>query len=904
MGAAGALPEGTVTFLFTDLEGSTRLLQAHPAAYRDAVRRHHELLRGAVEGHGGAVFETVGDAVYAAFAQATDAVAAALEGQVALQGADWGGLGPSAVRARMGLHTGEVEVQGGHYFGAPLYRDARLTATAHGGQVVLSQTAYDLVRDALPPEAALRDLGEHRLKDLQRPERVFQLAHPELPGEFPPLRSLDALPHNLPLQVTSFVGREREMADVRRLLATTRLLTLTGPGGTGKTRLALQVAADLGDRYAQGAWLAELAAVADPAQVPNAVAAALGVQGEPGRPLADTVLAALRERELLLVLDNCEHLLDACAALADRVLHACPRVQLLATSREALGIAGEVSWRVPSLALPGPAGAPSAATLTQFEAVQLFIQRAVAVQPAFRVTNQNAPAVAQICTRLDGIPLALELAAARVRALPPAQLLARLEDRFRLLTGGSRTALPRQQTLQAAVDWSYDLLSGQEQALFDRLSVFAGGFALEAAEAVCAGAGVDELETVDLLTRLVDKSLVAAEELPDGTARYALLETLRQYGRARLVAGGGAAALHERHAAHYLALTEEAESALEGPQQAAWYDRLEREHDNLRAALGWWIDRQDASHALRLAGVLWLLWWFRGYNNEGEAWLDRVLALPGADAPSPALVKTLGGSWGLAITRGWGPGMARARPLMERCAAVAEAVDDPRSRAIALHARIWAATDLAEQRRCAEEAAALAQEVGPNRGLLVPLVVLGEAESRAGNRAAAWALLQRCLDGCRAIGDGWGIAYALNVQRVLARREGDYARARSLQQEALAAMRPLGHHGGISNVLGQLARTAQAQREYPAARGYFDEAIVIERRSGRRAGLADGLQGLGDLSREEGDLDAARRAYAEALELRQALSDEEQAAAVRERLEALDAAQAVDAAEPLKPDAR
>src|SRR5262245_263895 len=407
------LPTGTVAFLFTDLEGSTALLQAHPAAYRAAVRRHHELLLEAVEARGGVVFETVGDAVYAAFARPTDAVEAALAGQLALQAEDWGGVG--ALRARMGLHLGEVERQGGHYFGAPLYRCARLTATAHGGQVVLSEATAALVRDALPPGAGLRDLGPHRLKDLQAPERVAQLLHPDLPASFPPLRSLDVLPNNLPRQLTSFVGRERELAQVRRLLAAAPLLTLTGAGGAGKTRLALQAAADALDAYPDGVWLADLAPAADPGLVPPAVAAALGVREEPGQPIPATLAGALRPKRLLLVLDNCEHLLDACARLADALLRACPGVRVLATSREALGIAGETAWRVPSLELPDARHPPPPERLTQYEAVRLFVDRALAARPDFAVTDQNAPAVAALCARLDGIPLALELAAARVR---------------------------------------------------------------------------------------------------------------------------------------------------------------------------------------------------------------------------------------------------------------------------------------------------------------------------------------------------------------------------------------------------------------------------------------------------------------------------------------------------------
>jgi predicted ATPase/class 3 adenylate cyclase len=654
---AGALPAGTVTFLFTDLEGSTRLLEAHPHAYQDAVARHHALLRGAVEAHGGAVFETVGDAVYAAFARPTDAVAAALAGQVALHREAWGAVGE--LRVRMGLHTGEVERQGAHYFGAPLYRGARLTATAHGGQVVLSEATAALVREALPPGAGLRDLGAHRLKDLQQPERVAQLTHPALPAAFPPLRSLDARPHNLPLQLTSFVGRERELGEVARRLGAVRLLTLTGAGGVGKTRLALQTAAGLVEAHPDGVWLVELAPLADPALVPQAVAAAVGVREEPGRPLVATLADALRPKHLLLLLDNCEHLLDAAAALAAALLRACPGVRVLATSREALGLAGEAPYRVPSLALPAPGSTPPVAAPARPEAVTLFVERAAVAQPAFAVTDRTAPAVVEVCRRLDGIPLAIELAAARVRVLPVEQLLARLDDRFRLLTGGGRTVPPRQRTLRATVEWSHALLSEAERALFARLAVFAGGFSLEAAEAVGAGDGVPTDEVLDRLSRLVDQSLVVADEAADGTARFRLLETLRQYAGERLAASGEAAAARDRHAAFYLALAEASRPPAAEHHDGAWLARLEREHDNLRAALAWTQPRDDAPAAPappcgRRPG--------RASRRRGRAWPRRC----GGSGGSAATSRRGGGGWsgccagGPGRRRGRGCGGARA----------------------------------------------------------------------------------------------------------------------------------------------------------------------------------------------------------------------------------------------------
>ena len=504
-------PTGTVTFLFTDIEGSTKLWEQHPDSMRPALARHDHLLRQSIEANNGYVFKTMGDAFCAAFATAPEAVQAALTAQRLLTAEVW--ETETSLRVRMALHTGIAEERDGDYFGQALNRVARLLATGHGGQTLLSGATQELTRDHLPLAASLLDLGQRRLKDLGRPEIVFQLRHPALSADFPPLRSLDNpdLPNNLPLQVASFIGREKETTDVKFLLAKTRLLTLTGSGGSGKTRLALQVAADLLDQYFDGVWLVELATLSDPALVPQAVADVLGVQEQVGQAITRTLKDALYSKSLLLVLDNCEHLVAACASLAADLLGNCPHVHLLSTSREPLNIAGEQTFRVPSLSLPDPKQTQTVETVSQYEAVRLFIERVQAVQPSFMVTNTNAPAVAQVCWRLDGIPLAIELAAARVRSLSVEDVNTRLDNRFRLLTGGARNSLPRQQTLRALIDWSYDLLTEAEKTLLRRLSVFAGGWTLPAAEAVgvgkdAANAGVAGWEVVDLLTSLVDKS--------------------------------------------------------------------------------------------------------------------------------------------------------------------------------------------------------------------------------------------------------------------------------------------------------------------------------------------------------------------------------------------------------------
>jgi len=509
------MASATFTFLFTDIEGSTQLWERHPQAMGAALARHDALLATAVAAHGGSVFQRTGDGCHAVFPSAVAGALAALAAQQALAAEGWAELAPDALRVRMAVHAGQAATRDGDYFGPALNRAARLMAAAHGGQVLLSETAAGLARDEMPPGLSLRDLGEHRLKDLTRPEHIFQLAAPGLPADFPPLGVLGAA-NNLPVPLTSFIGRERELAEAQRLLASARLLTLTGPGGTGKTRLALQAAADALDQFPDGAWLVELAPLADPALVAGAAATTWDLREQPGRTPLDALLDYLRARHLLLILDNCEHLIEACADLAADLLRACPRLTILASSREPLGVPGETTYRVPSLAVPDNECA-TPQRLLQFDAARLFVERAQAAQPHFAPNRGNLAVIIQICRRLDGIPLAIELAAARVRLLSVEQIAARLDDRFRLLTGGSRTALPRQQTLRALIDWSYDLLPAPECAALRQLAVFAGGWTLEAAEAVLSSPDV-----LDLLAQLVNKSLVYVDEA-GAEPRYRLL---------------------------------------------------------------------------------------------------------------------------------------------------------------------------------------------------------------------------------------------------------------------------------------------------------------------------------------------------------------------------------------------
>lgn len=600
------LPTGTVTLLLADVEGSTRLWQTHPDDMSAAVARLDRTLADLIAAHHGVrpVEQGEGDSFVVAFARASDAVACALELQCAPL---------SPITLRIGLHTGEVQLRDdANYVGPTIDRTARLRDLAHGGQTVLSATTHDLLIDALPAGAWMLDLGTHALRDLPRPEHVAQLCHADLRNDFPPLRVAKTVAtQHLPPQLTSFVGRGAEIKALRRHIDDNRLVTLTGAGGVGKTRLAVQIAAQLDADFGDGVWYVDLASITDPDVVPVAVTRALGLPDQPGRSTMDTLRHVIAGRHMLVVLDNCEHLLDACASLVAALLGACPAVTFLATSREPLRVAGEAAWQVPSLSLAD-------------EAIELFTDRARNVQPNFSVTNDNSATVTEICRRLDGIPLAIELAAARVRALSLAQILDSLHDRFRLLTGGARTAVRRQQTLRASVDWSHALLTEPERVLFRRAAVFMGGFELDAAQAVCGGSEVERYQTLDQLTLLIDKSLVVAEDSRLGT-RYRMLETVRQYALEKLGESGEAIEVRTRHRDHYTAMA----AAFDTPGRADYPRRVEQaeiEMDNLRAAFAWSRENADTALALQLASSLQPLWLTRGGVQEGTVWFDAALA--------------------------------------------------------------------------------------------------------------------------------------------------------------------------------------------------------------------------------------------------------------------------------------
>jgi len=821
------LPTGTVTFLFTDIEGSTKLWEAHPEEMRVALARHDALMRETIVSANGYVFQTVGDAFCAAFAMAPDAVSAALAMQIALNTEPWPEETP--IKVRMALHTGTVESRDGDYFGPALNRVARLLPIGYGGQTLLSQTTYLLSRDSLPDAVSLRDLGAHRLKDLALPELVYELQHRGLTADFPPLKSLSTHPNNLPQQLTSFIGREKEIAEIGALLAKARLLTLTGSGGSGKTRLCLQAAAESLEQFPDGAWFVELAPLVNPDLVPQTVATVLGVTEEPGKPIIQTLSEHLKHKRLLLLLDNCEHLLEACAKVVNPLMHQCRGVHILASSREALGVEGEQTYRVPSLSLPDRKQAQTLQTLSTYESVQLFIDRALLVRADFQVTNQNAPALASVCCHLDGIPLAIELAAARVRSLSVEEIDGKLDQRFGLLAGGSRTALPRHRTLRALIDWSYDLLNEHEQRLLQRLSVFAGGWTLAAAEQTCADDGVADGEILDLLTSLSDKSLVSVEQ-NDGHSRYRLLETVRQYARARLMESGGEA-VEERHRDYFLALAEQAAGAqLTGENLRHWSPLLELESDNLRTALQWSIDDPTrAQAALRICGALRSYWWRWGRGSEGRDWCDKALRSASSAEPTKPLLEALIASGVMQYAIG---DLTAATSTYERALVVSQELRAASLEGVVLRymANVKMASGQTEAAQSMyHRSIAIHRTLGELSPEAASLTCLASLLINEGKLAAAEALLERALMLSQQLGDLELEAYNVSRLGSVAQYENDYASANIRHERALSIARDLGIRELELEQLRHLGEVAVGCGEFEKARILFRESLALGR---------------------------------------------------------------------------
>jgi predicted ATPase/class 3 adenylate cyclase len=855
-----SLPSGTVTFLFTDIEGSTQLWERQPEAMRAELERHNALIQEAIDSNGGMVFKTAGDAFCAAFASAADGLRAALAAQRALTTETWAEE-VGALRVRMGLHTGHAQAQEGDYFGPPVNRTARIESAGHGGQVLLSLATQELVRDDLPDGVSLIELGQHRLKDVLRPETIFQLSAPGLPSEFPALATLDTQRTNIPLQATPFVGRGRELAALTDLLRRddVRLVTLTGPGGIGKTRLSLQVTAGLLDAFEHGAFFVELAPITDSDLVTTTIASTLGMSESGDEPLLENLMRYLHKKQMLLVIDNFEHVIDA-APVVGELLAGAPNLKIMTTSRELLRVYGEHDYPVPPLGLPEESRQQTVGVVSQSEAVSLFVQRAKAAQAGFQITEENALVLAEICTRLEGLPLAIELAAARVRLFEPEALLARLSDSLKTLTGGARNLPHRQQTIRNTLEWSYDLLDSDEQALFERLGVFQGGRSIEATEAVC---GPDlAIDVWDGLESLLNKSLLRREKGPQGEARFVMLETIHAYASERLEDSHEADELRKRHAAYFVTMAERASTKLTGHEQSVWMNRLTQDYDNLRKAMDWTLGGGDLQAGLRLVVALGPYWKYKSRWQEGQRWLQ--LALDSADQ-APASVQgqlyTLAGfmAWALHDSE-------ESKRLHEKALVIERKLENHSEVARVLIQLGLVSGDLSEIRlETSQEGLALAREIGDKDGIALGLNVLGEIYRIQGDYPAAKQVYEECLPITREIGDQLREVMIISDLGLVAFNLDDFEQARARGIEAYKLALEIGDDwftaDGLSFSGGYLAGLGHPER---AARLIgAGEAQLAAIGSRRQPGDQFELDKLIALVRSQLDDETFHRLYAE-----------------------------------------
>jgi predicted ATPase/class 3 adenylate cyclase len=800
-----ALPTGTLTFLFSDIEGSTRLVQAMGAAFPALLERHQALLRTAFANAGGVEVATEGDSFFVVFRSARAAVEAAAAAQRALAAEPWPPEA-GAVRVRMGLHTGEATLGGDNYAGLDVHLAARIGAAAHGGQVILSDTTRGLVAGSLPAGLSLLDLGEHRLKDLDQPERLSQLNVAGLAQEFPPPRTLET-PTNLPGQVTDFIGRKQEVVEVARLVRQSRLLTLTGPGGTGKTRLALQVASELRGEFTGGVFFADLSPLTDPALIPTTIAASLGVREQPDRPVLASLQAHLRDLRLLLVLDNFEQL-QAGAPLVGQLLEAAPQLVVLVTSREVLHLRGEQEYPVPPLGLPDADSLSHLDALTQYDAVALFIRRAQSARPDFEIDNRSAPAVAGICARLDGLPLAIELAAARIKLLGPEAILQRLEGSLSLLTSSSRDLSERQRTLRGAIDWSHDLLDPTERVLFRRLGIFVGGCSIERAEQICDPDGQLGVDMLDGLSSLIDKSLLRRVSRTEDELRVGMLETVREYALERLRGSSDWDVVRHGHEDLFSALALQAAGEIMGAKQREWAERLDGERDNLRAALQRLAEDGRTERALEMAAALWRFWQQRGNLAEGRATLEELLARPDAGASSPGRAKALSALGGLAY---WQSDMDGAARAYVEGLAIERSLDDPAGLAEALYNLGFVravASQHEEARALYEEALTISQRIGDQASVLRIQEALAFLMFHMGEFDTARELQEKNVAAFRAAHEMFRAAIGTGFLSYLEAKDGRFGLARTMQREALGVFRAAGDKHWIVRELVLAAASA------------------------------------------------------------------------------------------------
>ncbi|MEA2682225.1 MAG: hypothetical protein QOK05_553 [Chloroflexota bacterium] len=801
---ATSLPTGTATFVFTDIEGSTKLVQAlGTQAWRGILEDHHALLRRQWEEHGGQEVNTEGDAFFVAFAGAPSAVAACAAAQHALTEHEW----PEGheIRVRMGLHTGEAQLtEAADYLGIDIHRAARIASAGHGGQVLVSESTRSLVIDSLPDGVTLVDLGEHRLKDLARAEHIYQLVMPGLPSEFPPLKTLDATPNNLPTQMTTFIGREKELEETHQLLHTVRLLTLTGPGGTGKTRLSVQVAADLAQEF-DGVYWVPLAPIDDPELVTTTIASVLGLQESGQKTPQEMVIENLRTRKVLLVLDNFEQVTAAAPAIGE-ILKGAPGVKIIASSRAPLRVYGEQEYPVPPLGVPDLHHLPSLESLSQYAAVKLFIDRATSIKPDFKIDNENAPSVAAITELVDGLPLAVELAAARIRLLPPRQMLARLENSLGDLGGGARDLPARQQTLRGAIAWSYDMLEEPTRRLMQRFGVFARGATLEHAEMVCGTSNELGADVLGGLEQLIEQSLLRTLE-GDAEPRFLMLHVIREFALDRLQESGEEDELRERHAMVFLDFAEAAGGHLLGDDVGPWLERLEAEQDNLRAALAWFVGRGDDAAATRMGSVLWRFWQMRGHVREGRERLEQVLAMEFPEGHERNLLRGLEAAGGLCW---WAGDREACRGYYDRCTELARSLDDKAELALALYNLSFplGEMDASGGLAAAREALALFEELGDRVGAARAAFSVAGSLGIMGRYEEALELANRAIPLLRELGLRFDLAWLLHTAGLAQIKLGRLADAAPNLLASLDMLAEVKDQAGITIVLGDFSDLA------------------------------------------------------------------------------------------------
>ena len=820
-------PTGTVTFLFTDIEGSTKMAQEFNELLPDALKKHHSILKETVNSHNGFIFKIIGDAFCCAFQNADDAVKASVDAQKKLNSEEWN---EAVIKVRMGIHSGNAEWSGTEYTGyITLARTNRIMSAAYGGQIIISNDAFQNKRENSSEDISFRDLGERRLKDLIQPVKLYQINSEGLQADFPPLKTLDVRPNNIPIQLSSFVGREEVMNQLKDLIRQSRLLTISGSGGSGKTRLAMQVGADIIDDFENGVYISELASVSDPAFILQTIINSLGIKEEAGKTLKDSVTGYLKDKKMLIIMDNCEHLINECADLAEHLLIKCPDLKIIATSREALNCRGELTFRLPSLTLPDISVNNTPEQLSVYESVRLFIERALAVNPLFRVNNENAPAVSGICNRLDGIPLAIELAAARIKILSVEKIYERLDDRFKLLTGGKRTALPRQQTLKALIDWSYNLLPANEKILWCRLSVFNSGWTIESAEEICSDDIIFKEDVFDLMNLLAEKSIIIYDDAKD---RFRILETIKRYGEEKLRETEDADNFFLNHLNYYTKLSETAETKLNGEEVQNWLQVLESEHGNLQSAIEWSVLGNENEKGARLAGALGRFWDMRGYNSTGRRLIDIILE-NSAGVSKPVLGKTLNWAGNLAKFQG--------------------------------------DYDVAEKFH--EKSLSLRMEIGDERSIAESLNNIANTAFYKGDYGKAGKNYEVSLEYRRKIGDKNGIAASLSNLGNVAYFQKDLEKAQKFLNESLPLSREIGDKDAIANTLISLGNVAFEKQNFKQARIYYEECLALSRKLGNKRDIANALQNLGILSLDERKYDLSQKYYEESLSLRKEIGD-------------------------------